>query len=379
MVPGAAADVIRLACPPVDERDLAAVSAVLRSGWLVQGPEVKAFEAETARVAGVAHGVAVANGTAALHLALLAMGIGPGDEVAVPAYSWPATANTVVLCGGTPVFVDIEPGSFGMDPRHLDEVLGTQRAIRAVLPVHPFGGFSDIAAIRKVADAHRVPILEDAACALGARLDGRPAGSWGGAACFSFHARKLITTGEGGMVVTDDPALADRVRSLRNHGLDPNSTEPDFVLAGFNCRMTEFQGALGRRQLAKLPELIAAHQRVMGWYTELLDGLPVALPRAPEPAAHTYQAYVVLLPGPAAPGRRQLIARLRTAGVEATIGTHHIPLTTCYRRLGGYAPGDFPVTDDLAARALALPMHHALSRDDAVVVRDALRDGLEAG
>ncbi|HEV8599971.1 MAG TPA: DegT/DnrJ/EryC1/StrS family aminotransferase [Gemmatimonadales bacterium] len=370
---------IRLAHPPVDDRDLAAVAAVLRSGWLVQGPEVKAFEAETARLAGVAHGVAVSNGTAALHLALLAMGIGPGDEVAVPAYSWPATANAVVLCGGTPVFVDIEPGTLGMDPRRLDELLGSRANSRAVLPVHAFGGFSDMPAIRMVAEAHRVPILEDSACALGARLDGRPAGSWGSAACFSFHARKLITTGEGGMVVTDDPALADRVRALRNHGLDPNGTEPDFVLVGFNYRMTEFQGALGRMQLAKLPELIAAHRRVMQWYTELLEPLPVELPRGLEPEAHVYQAYVILLPDVAAPGRRQLIARLRTAGVEATIGTHHIPLTTCYRRLGGYAPGDFPVTDALAARAVALPMHHALSREDAAVVADALRDGLAAG
>ena len=377
MVPGAAADVIRLAHPPVDERDLAAVATVLRSGWLVQGPEVKAFEAETARLAGAAHGVAVSNGTAALHLALLAMGIGPGDEVAVAAYSWPATANAVVLCGGTPVFVDIEPGTMGMDPRRLEALLDGRDTIRAVLPVHAFGGFANMAAIRTIADAHRVPILEDSACALGAQLGGRPAGSWGTAACFSFHARKVVTTGEGGVVVTDDKALADRVRALRNHGQDPNCAEPDFVLAGFNCRMTEFQGALGRLQLAKLPDLIAAHRRVRNWYAELLQELPLELPTALEPDAHVYQAYVVLLPRAAAARRREIIARLRAGGVEATIGTHHIPLITYYRRQGGYAPGDFPVTDDLAGRALALPMHHALTRDEAVTVADALRAALD--
>lgn len=363
---------IRLAKPPVDERDLAAVTAVLRSGWLVQGPEVQAFESETARLAGAAHGVAVTNGTAALHLALLALGIGPGDEVAVAAYSWPATANAIVLCGATPVFVDIEPGSLGMDPQRLNDLLRTRAGIRAVLPVHAFGRFCDMPAIRAAAEAHRIPVLEDAACALGARLGGRPAGSWGTAACFSFHARKLVTTGEGGMVVTDDEALADRVRALRNHGLDPKSAEPNFLFAGFNCRMTEFQGALGRVQLAKLPDLIAAHRRAAQWYAELLASLPVELPSAIEPDAHVYQAYVVLLPHAAAPRRPQILAGLRTRGVEATIGTHHIPLITYYRRQGGYQPGDFPATDDLAARAVALPMHHALTREDAAVVAAAL-------
>ena len=367
---------IRLAQPPVDEGDLAAVAAVLRSGWLVQGPEVQAFEAETARLAGAAHGIAVSNGTAALHLALLGMGVGPGHDVAVASYSWPATANAIVLCGATPVFVDIEPGTFGMDAGRLTDLLRTRPGIRAVLPVHAFGGFSDMPAIRAAADAHGIPILEDAACALGARLGGRLAGSWGAAACFSFHARKVVTTGEGGVVVTDDAALADRLRALRNHGLDPNSAGPDFIMAGFNCRMTEFQGALGRRQLAKLSDLIAAHRRAARWYDELLAPLAVELPTAIEPDAHVFQAYVVLLPRPVAPRRPQLIARLRTLGVEATIGTHHIPLITYYRQLGGYRPGDFPATDDLAARALALPIHHALTREDASLVADALGTAL---
>ena len=363
---------IRLAHPPIDEDDLAAVATVLRSGWLVQGPEVRAFEAETARLAGAAHGVAVSNGTSALQLALLAMGIGAGDEVAVAAYSWPATANAIVLCGATPVFVDIEARTAGMDPRCLTDVLREHPGIRAVLPVHAFGGICDMAPIRAAALAHGIPVLEDSACALGALLGGRPAGSWGAAACFSFHARKVITTGEGGMVVTGDETIADRVRSLRNHGLDPRSAEPDFVMPGFNMRMTEFQGALGRLQLAKLPELIAAHRRAARWYEELLAPLPVELPATLEPEAHVYQAYVVLLPRPAAPHRRDLLARLRAGGVEATIGTHHIPLTSYFRRTGGYRPGHFPVTDDVAARGVALPMHHALTRDDATIVADAL-------
>ena len=367
---------IRLAHPPIDESDLAAMLTVLRSGWLVQGPEVKAFEAETARLAGTAHGVAVTNGTAALHLALLAMGVQPGDEVAVASYSWPATANAIVLCGAIPVFVDIEPGTFGMNPAHLGDILRNRPGVRAVLPVHAFGGFSNMPAIKAAADTHGLPVLEDAACALGARLAGRLAGSWGTAATFSFHARKLVTTGEGGVVVTDDEALANRVRALRNHGLDPESKEPDFILAGFNCRMTEFQGALGRGQLAKLESLIAAHRQVAAWYAEVLAALPVELPAAIEPDAHVYQAYVVLLPRDAAARRPDILARLRSRGVEATIGTHHIPLISYYRRRGGYTPGDFPGTDDLAARAVALPMHHALTREDAATVAEALAAAL---
>ena len=367
---------IRLAQPAIDEEDIAAVAAVLRSGWLVQGAEVRAFEADIARIAGVPQAIAVNSGTAALHLALLAMGIGPGDDVAVAAFSWPATANAVVLCGARPLFVDIEPRTAGMDPTRLEAVLAASGRCRAVLPVHAFGGLPDIAGVCAVADAHRVPVLEDAACALGASLGGRPAGAWGAAACFSFHPRKLVTTGEGGAVTTGDPELADRVRALRNHGLDPRNSEPDFLSPGLNCRMTEFQGALGRAQLRKLPALIAAHRRVAAWYAELLAALPLELPIPGSLEAHIYQAYVVLLPGALAARRRAVLGRLRAAGVEATIGTHHIPLTAYYRREGGHRPGDFPVTDDLAARAVALPMHHALRREDVERVADALGSAL---
>ena len=356
---------IRLAQPAIDDADIAAVAAVLRSGWLVQGAEVRGFEAEIARITDVPHAVAVSNGTAALQLALLAMGTGPGDQVAVAAFSWPATANAVVLCGAQPVFVDIEPRTAGMDPERLQARLAASGKFRAVLPE-----------ICRVAERHGVPVLEDAACALGASIAGRPAGSWGAAACFSFHPRKVVTTGEGGAVTTHDAALADRVRALRNHGLDPRSAEPDFLLAGMNCRMTEFQGALGRVQLGKLPALLAAHRMVAGWYAELLERVPVERPRAAEPESHIYQAYVVLLPRRLAPRRRELLNRLREAGVEATIGTHHIPLTRYYRREGGYRPGDFPVTDDIAARAVALPMHHALQRGDVEQVAEALGTAL---
>lgn len=363
---------IRLAQPAIDKRDIAAVSGVLESGWLIQGAEVRAFEHQLSELTGATHAVAVSSGTAALHLGLLALGVGPGDEVAVAAFSWPAPANAVVRAGARPVFVDIEPRTLGMNPELLSSVLAARRGIKAVIPVHAFGAIADIAGIKGAAQAQGIPVLEDAACALGVRLDGRSAGTWGIAGCFSFHPRKVATTGEGGAIVTSDRALADRVRALRNHGLDPNSASPDFIMAGLNCRMTDFQAALGRVQLSKLPELLAARRTAASWYAAALADVPVECPRPATPDSHNYQSYVVLLPGAFAPHRASILQRLRNAGVEATIGTHHIPLTGYYQREFGYRPGDFPVTDDIAARAVALPMHHALSPEDPLQVALAL-------
>lgn len=363
---------IRLAQPAIDERDIAAVSGVLESGWLIQGAEVRAFEQELSELTGAAHAVAVSSGTAALHLGLLALGVGPGDEVAVAAFSWPAPANAIVMAGARPVFVDIEPRTLGMNPELLGSVLAARPSIKAVIPVHAFGAIADVAGIMGAAQARGIPVLEDAACAIGVHLDGCSAGTWGIAGCFSFHPRKVVTTGEGGAVVTNDRALADRVRALRNHGLDPNNPAPDFTMAGLNCRMTDFQGALGRVQLSKLPELLAARRTAASWYADALADVPVERPHSATPESHNYQSYVVLLPSALAPHRDSIIQRLRRAGVEATIGTHHIPLTGYYQREFGYRPGDFPVTDDIAARAVSLPMHHALLPEDPPQVALAL-------
>jgi dTDP-4-amino-4,6-dideoxygalactose transaminase len=370
MVPGTDDGLIRLARPDIDAEDLAAVAEVLRSGFLVQGHRVAAFEAEVARRAGAAEGVAVANCTAALHLSLLALGIGPGDEVAVGAYSWPASANVIALVGAAPVFVDIDPRTWTMRPDALAIALERHPRIRAVIPVHVFGGMADLPALVPLADARGIPVVEDAACALGATLEGRPAGGWGRAGCFSFHPRKSVTTGEGGVIATSDAAVARQLRILRNHGLDPAAAAPDFVAAGFNLRLTEFQGALGVTQLAKLDRLLAHRRVVAGWYADALGPVDVELPSALAADSHVYQAYVVLVPPRVS--RDRVIARMRALGVETTIGTYHQPLTTWFRHAGGYRPGDFPVTDDVAARALALPIHSALTQADVTVVADRL-------
>jgi dTDP-4-amino-4,6-dideoxygalactose transaminase len=364
--------VIRLAAPDIDAADIAAVTEVLKTGYLVQGAHVREFEDHMAREVGVAHGVAVANCTAALHLALLALNIGPGDRVAVPAFSWLATANVVVLCGAEPVFVDIEPCGYGMDPAALATVLADPASFAAIMPVHALGAMADIRAITELAADYGIPVIEDAACALGARQGDRAAGAWGDVGCFSFHPRKAVTTGEGGMLTTNDAGFARQLRILRNHGLDPDSSSPNFIAAGFNLRLTEFQAALGVTQLAKLDALVERRRALARRYTELFAGSPIAAPREPAGTRHVYQSYAVLLPPGAAARRTQVIAALRERGIETTIGTHHMPLTTFFRARGGYAPGDFPVTDDVAGRALSLPLHSRLTDDDQMQVASAL-------
>jgi len=366
---------IRLTIPAIDESDVAAVREVLLSGHLVQGPRVAEFEKVVAAWAQASTGVAVANCTAALHLALLAIGIGRGDRVAVTAFSWPATANAIVLCGAEPVFVDIEPRTFNMDPAALRHALERDR-LKAVLPVHVFGCMADMPKINAIAGEFGVPVLEDAACALGAELGGKRAGCWGIAGCFSFHPRKAVTTGEGGMVTTNDAEIARLCRALRNHGIDPETPAPDFIMAGFNLRLTEFQAALGLVQMSKLSTLIASRRCQAAQYNELLSGSELQLPPVSASAAHVYQSYVVLLPRSVAARRAEIIARLKAAGVETTIGTYHMPMTTFFRRHSGTRPGMFPVVDDVSVRAMALPVFAGLTGDQQRQVADTLLNAL---
>lgn len=370
---------IRLTIPPLADDDFQAVRQALASGQLVQGARVAAFEQAVSRLAGVDHAVAVSSCTAALHAGLLALGVGPGDLVVTTAYSWVATANVVELCGAVPVFVDVCPDTFNLDAgclrATLKRLLGTEatgRRVRAVLPVHTFGQLADMPALVEVAGHYGVPVIEDAACALGATLHGRPAGGWGVMGCFSFHPRKAVTTGEGGVVTTRDAVLARRLRALRNHGLDPEAASPDFILPGLNYRLTEFQAALGLTQLAKLDRLTATRRRLAAQYDALLQHTPVQPPRCLAGARHVYQSYVVLLPEEAVPRRGEIIRALREYGIETTIGTWHMPLTSYFRSRYGYRPGDFPAADAVFARSLTLPLHDRLTEADQARVVHAL-------
>ena len=349
---------IRLARPDLGEAELAAVAEVLESGQLTMGPQVAAFEHAVAEAVGTADAVAVSTGTAALHLALLALGIGPGDEVIVPAYTFPATANAVELCGGCAVLVDVDPETFLAQAEHVAAAV-TPRT-RAVLAVHLFGrpvAWEEL----QTAVPQEVALLEDAAGALGARYRGTPCGALGLMACLSFHPRKVVTTGEGGAVTTDEAELAAAVRRLRNHGITIGD-RVDIAAPGFNYRLPDVLCALGIPQLERLESLLQARERVAGWYTERLAHL-VATPSADEGDRHGWQAYVV-----AVDRRDEALAGLRSQGIEAQIGTYAVNRLSAYRDRGS-----FPGADAAFERALALPFATTMTEDDVDRVCTALQ------
>jgi dTDP-4-amino-4,6-dideoxygalactose transaminase len=362
---------IRLTIPDVGCDELEAIREVLRSGMLVQGRCVAALEARLAERVGAAHAVACSSGTAALHLALLALGVGPGDEVIVPAFTYPASANVVVLCGARPVLADVRPDTFAVDPGQVEAKLSP--ATKAVMPVHPFGLSADMDALGALAERHRAAVVEDAACALGASCGRRPCGSMGRLGCFSFHPRKAITTAEGGAVTTDDAGLAERIRVLRNHGLVRREPWPDFVAAGFNYRMSDVHGAIGVVQLGKLDTIVAARRQIAAAYAEALGDLEwLALPAEPPGRPHIFQTYVTVVGG--GRDRDGLVAHLREGGVESSIGTYALHLLGFYRRTFGYEPDDFPVARSLFERTLALPIYRGMTEADVDRVSGLLHD-----
>ncbi len=337
-------DVIRLALPDVGKEEQAAVAEVLASGNLTMGPKVAELEGLVAEACGVEHAVAVSNGTAALHLGVLALGIGAGDEVIVPAYTFPSTANAVELAGGKAVLVDVDPDTFNLDLGRVYEAV-TPRT-KAVLAVHLFGRPLDWGGLQD-AVAPEIHLLEDAAGALGASWQGMPCGGLGALGCLSFHPRKIVTTGEGGAVTTNDEEIAAAVRRLRHHGLDPDS---DIARPSTNYRLADVLCALGIPQLRRLGELHAGRARIAAAYTERLEGV-VELPDADEGDVHGWQAYVVRLDR-----RDEALTALRAEGIEVQIGTYALHHLSAYRE-----QGPFPGADRAFARALALPLHSRLT------------------
>ena len=343
---------IRLGRPDVGDAELAEVAAVLESGMLTMGPKVAELEAELAQACEVEHALAVSSGTAALHLAVLALGLEPGDEILVPAYTFPATGNVVALAGLRPVLVDVDPETMNIDPARVE--IGPRT--RAVLAVHLFGR---PAPLEELPDG--LPVLEDAAGALGARRRGRACGGLGLLGCLSFHPRKIVTTGEGGAVTTNDPAIAEAVAALRNHGWR-SLVPPDMPAPGLNYRLSDILCAVGLPQIRRLDELLAARTRIAGGYAERLGELPVLLPGADDGDVHGWQAYVIQVDD-----RDRILKELRAQGIEAQIGTYAL------QRLGPYREqGDFPGASRVFERALALPFHTRLTDADLDRVAEAL-------
>ena len=372
---------IQIALPATGEEEWQAVREPLMKGWLTQGPAVAAFEAAFAVRHSVPHAIATSSCTTALHLILAAMEIGPGDEVIVPAFTWVATANAVRYCGARPVFADVDAQTFNVDPAQVAARLS--KRTKAVVAVHLFGLCADMDAIAEAAPG--IPIVEDAACAAGASYKGRPAGSIGHAAAFSFHPRKAVTTGEGGMVTTRDAALAQRATVLRNHGASVSEEErhsgprpyllPEFDLIGFNYRMTDVQGAIGRAQLAKLDRFIEERRSWAALYDRELASTPwLRTPRVPEGLGHVWQSYVLSVDEAAAGlSRNQVMEALKERGIATRPGTHAVHMLGAYRRLYGLQPDDFPVARDCDRHSMAIPMHNRLSEADVAYIIDSLK------
>ncbi len=314
--------------PDLQPQDIEAAVEVLRSGMLIQGSQVEELEKNIIRYTGGRHAIAAANGTATLHLSLVALGIGRGDEVIVPAFSYMATANVVELVGATPVFVDIDKRTFNINPALIEQAISPRT--RAIIPVHEFGLACDISAIMEIAARHGLFVIEDAACALGATENGKCAGTFGIIGSFSFHPRKAVTSGEGGMMVTDDETLAFRLRVLRNHGIDMRSGKMEFVAAGFNYRMTDFQGALVNSQLKRLPAILDYKNELASVYFEALkDCDALQCPWVPENKRHTWQSFHILLDNRV--NRDDLIEKLKKEGVGTNYGAQCMPAQQYYR------------------------------------------------
>lgn len=348
---------IPIAQPLMGEEEKRAVLEVLDSGMLAQGPRVQAFEEAFAKMCGVAHAVATSSGTTALHLALLAHEIGPGDEVIVPPFTFISTANAVLFAGAKPVFVDIDPVTFCLNPDALEATITEQT--RAIIPVHLFGLMADMDPIMAIAAAHNLAIIEDACQAHGATYRGRASGSFG-TGTFSFYPTKNITSAEGGMLTTDDPEIAESCRMRRQHGMVIRYYQEGL---GYNYRMTDVHAAIGLAQLAKLHAFNAARIAHARTYSEHLKG--VITPTVPEGYHHVFHQYTVRVPG----GMRDALAdHLRAQGIGCGI-YYPVPIhqQAYYTQVLGYAVS-LPEAERASAEVLSLPVHPALSEEDLATI-----------
>jgi perosamine synthetase len=371
-------DVIKLAQPTFGDEELEAVRAVLASGWVAgQGPRGRQLEERFAKLCGVEHAVAVSSCTAALHLTLLALGVGSGDEVIVADYTYPATAHAVLFTGAAPVFVDVRRDTWTLDTAACEALVGPRT--RGIIAVDAFGQCADYDELGDLASRHGLFLLEDAATTVGAMYRDRPAGSLADSACFSLHARKGITSGEGGVIVTNDATVAEGARKLSSFGVESAYTRrcadeppvPVFDRLGFNYKLSDLQAAVAIAQLDRLPVLLEARGRVARAYSELLDSVPtVEVPYEADDREHTWQSYVVALePGIA---RARIVRGLADLGIESTIGTF-----ACHRQPIYTDPNPCPVSADLFARHLAIPMHANLTDDDIERVAHGLASVVE--
>jgi perosamine synthetase len=361
------------------EDEIQSVLGPLRSGWLVQGPKVREFEEKWSAFTGASHSIAVTSCTTALHLSLAALGFGPGDEAIVPAFTWIATANVVEHLGGKVVFCDIDLHTFNVDVN--DAARKITSRTKAILPVHLFGLSADMEPVIELARKHKLWVVEDAACGFGSTYQGRHVGTLGDTGCFSFHPRKAITTGEGGMITTQSDALAEKLRRLRDHGAAMTDLQrhmgarpyllADHPDAGYNQRMTDLQAALGAAQMDRAQAIIDERRRLAGIYDQAFAKLPwLKTPARPEGYGHGYQSYPCLFePEPLTPGsiervnklRNEWMDRLQQAGISTRPATHAVHMLSFYREKYKLAPTDFPNARAANDCSISLPIFHGMT------------------
>ena len=375
---------IPIARPTLGDEEADAARRAILSGWITQGPEVAAFEEEFAARVDARHACAVSSCTTALHLALHALGVGPGDEVITVSHSYIATANAVRYCGATPVFVDIDPRTYNMNPALLEAAI-TPRT-RAIMPVHQMGLPCDLPAVLKIADEHGLPVVEDAACAIGSEIRigerweqiGKPHGT---VACFSFHPRKVITTGDGGMLTTSDPGLDRKFRLLRQHGMSVPDTVrhaansvifEEYPIVGFNYRMTDIQAAVGRVQIGRLPDILARRLETAEWYTRAIRSIPgLEPPFIPADIRPNYQSYAVRVTREYPFSRDALMQKLLDKGISTRRGIMNSHQEEAYNDLGR---ANLPRSEAARDTVILLPLFSEMTQDDIARVIEALSE-----
>jgi len=374
---------IAISLPSTGDEEWQATRDPLTSGWLTQGPKVAAFEKAFSERHQVKHALATTSCTTGLHLILAAAGIGAGDEVIVPAFTWVSTANVVIYCGATPVFVDVNPITNNILVEDLVKRITPKT--KAVIAVHLFGLCADIPDIRSALPPE-ILLIEDCACAAGASLNGIPAGGLGDAGAFSFHPRKSITTGEGGMVTTNNDALAETANILRNHGASISEEQrhhgaspyllPEFNLLGFNYRMTDLQGAVGLVQLGKLDKFITERQHWAEFYREQLADIPwLRMPWFPSNGNHAWQAFVTYVDPHKSPmPRNKIMEQLQSKGIATRPGTHAVHMLGYYRNAFGLKPDDFSGARACNDNTMAIPLHNRMTEEDYAYVVKALKE-----
>ena len=377
---------VPIARTSLTEAEIESILAPLRSGWLVQGPKVREFEEKWSTFTGAKHSIAVTSCTTGLHLSLAALGFGPGDEAIVPAFTWIATANVVEHLGGGVVFCDIDLNTFNLDVAQIESKISPRT--KAILPVHLFGLAADMEVINAIAAEHKLWVVEDAACGFGCRYHGQHVGTLGDAGCFSFHPRKAITTGEGGMITTQDGALAEKLRRLRDHGAAMSDLQrhlgprpyllADHPDAGYNQRMTDIQGALGSAQMDRAKEIVEERRRLAERYDVAFAALPwLKTPAHHDGYQHGYQSYPCLFePGPMTAesiprinqARNAWMDELQKAGISTRPATHAVHMLKFYQEKYRLKPADFPNTWAANDCSISLPLFHGMTDQEQAFV-----------